>query len=130
MSDAEGSHAGPFGFIPVADGEQRLDLVGHQHRGIGAVAADGREPLSSHPRRLPGPAEHGQHVGEGDVHPLQGHRIADFPGEPHGLAEPGQALLAAAEVGEVAAELGERPQLGRSRPGRPRERERLLADHE
>ena len=51
---AEGSHAGPFGFIPVADGQQRLDLVGHQHRGIGAVAADGREPLGGHPGRLPG----------------------------------------------------------------------------
>ena len=128
--DAQGSHAGPFGFIPVADREQRLDPVGGEHRIVDAVTADGLEPRLPQPGRLPRPSQHGQHVGEGDVHPLQGHRIADFPGEPHGLPEPGEALVAAAEVGEVAAEHGERPQLGRPCLRRSRELQRLLADRE
>jgi hypothetical protein len=59
---------------------------------------------------------------------LQRRRIAALLGEPQGLPETGQAFVAATEVGEVAAEHGERPQLGRRGADRSRERERLLAD--
>ena len=57
-------------------------------------------------------------------------RIADLLGEPQRLPELREALVAAAEVGEVAAEHRERPDLRLARADRASERERLLADRQ
>ena len=81
-------------------------------------------------RRLAGPAQHRQRVGEVDVRAFQAQVIADLLGEPQGLAKMGETLLAAAEVGEVGAEHGERPDLCLARADLPGERERLLADRQ
>ena len=56
--------------------------------------------------------------------------IADLLGELQGLAEVGDTLVAAAEVGEVAAEHGERPELCLAGADAPRQRERLLGDRQ
>ena len=58
----------------------------------------------------------------------QRRRIAALLGELERLPEMRDALVGAAEVGEVAAEDHERPELRRVRADRTRERERLLAD--
>ncbi len=59
---------------------------------------------------------------------LQRYGIGALLGEPQGQPELCEALLGAAEVGEVCAEHGEGPQLGFSRRDITRERERLFAD--
>ena len=89
-----------------------------------------REPFLSEPRRLARPAEHRQHVGERDVGAVQSPGVADRLGELQGVPELREALVAAAEVREVAAERRERPDLGLLRADRARELERLLADRE
>ena len=122
--------AGPVGLVPVADREQGLDLVCDEHGIVDPVTAHGFQRCRCQACRLPGPAQHGQHVSERDIGPLESHGITAFAREPHGLREPSEALVTAAEVGEVAAEHGERPQLGWACPDRSREHERLLADRE
>ena len=81
------------------------------------------EPRLPQSRRLPRPSQHRQHVGEDDVRSFQAEVIADLLGELQGLAKMAEALVGAAEVGEVAAEHGERPDLCLARadtPGRAR----------
>ena len=56
--------------------------------------------------------------------------IADLLGEPHGVTEVADAFVAAAEVGKVAREHGERPDLGLAGAGLAGERERLLGQRQ
>jgi hypothetical protein len=62
------------------------------------------------------------------VRSLQSNGIGALLGEPQGQPELREALLGAAEVGEVRAEHRQRPQLGPVRADGTGERERLLAD--
>ena len=104
-----GAHA--VRLVPLADREQRLDAVGDEHGAVDPVPAQRPRARLPQPRRLSRPAQHRQRVGEVDVRPLQAQRIADLLGEPQGLAQMDQTLLGAAEIGQVAAEHGERPDL-------------------
>ncbi len=65
-----------------------------------------------------------------DPCPLQAHAIADLLGELHGLTKIGDALVAAAEVGEVGATHGERSDLRLACADVPSERERLFGDRQ
>jgi hypothetical protein len=127
---AERGGAEVVGLVPVADPEQRLDLVRDEQGAVDAVPAQRLEPRLPQPRRFPWPSQHDQHVGEVDVRPVQAPVVADLFGELHGVAKMGQALLGAAEVDQVAAEHGERPDLCLAGADIPRERERLLADRQ
>ncbi len=97
---------------------------------LDAVPAHRLEPRLPQSRRLSRPSEHRQHVGEMDVRSFQADAIADLLGELQGLTKMGETLVAAAEVGEVAAEHGERPALRLACADGARERERLLADRQ
>ena len=88
------------------------------------------EPRLPQSRRLSGPAQHRQHVGEIDVRSFQADAIADLLGELQGLTKVGETLVAAAEVGEVAAEHGERSDLCLACADTPSERERLLGNRQ
>ena len=123
---AERGGAEPVGLVPVADREQRLDPVRDEQGAVDPVPAHRLEPRLRQPRRLSGPSQHRQHVGEVDVRSFQAEAIADLLGELQGLPKMREALLAAAEVGEVAAEHGERSDLRLACADRPSERERLL----
>ena len=80
--------------------------------------------------RLPEPSQHGERVGEVGVRTIHADEIADLLGELQGLAEAGHTLVATAEVGEVAAEHGERPELCLAGADAPRQLERLLGDRQ
>ena len=97
---------------------------------VDPVPAHRLEPRLPQSRRLSGPSQHRQRVGEIDVRSLQAEAIADLLGELQGLTKMGDTLLAAAEVGEVAAEHGERSDLRLACADIPSERERLLADRQ
>ena len=75
------------GLVPVADREQRLDLVRDEQRAVDPVPAHRLEPRLPQSRRLSGPSEHRQHVGEIDVRSVQADAIADLLGELQGLAK-------------------------------------------
>ena len=63
-----------------------------------------------------------------DVRPVQADVISDLFGELEGLAKTCHTLLTATEVGEVAAEHGQRPDLCFACAESSGERERLLGD--
>ena len=75
------------------------------------VPAHGLEPRLPQLAPTPGPSQHRQRVGEVDVRSFQADPIADLLGELQRLTKMGEALVAAAEVGEVDAEHGERSDL-------------------
>ena len=91
------------------------------------VGAQGGEPRLPDLGGLPWASEHRQRVGERDVGLLQCERVVDSPGELDGLIELGEALVGATEIGEVAADRDERPDLDVGRADQARELERLLA---
>ena len=69
-------------------------------------------PVLPQPRRLARPSQHGQHVGEVDVRPFQADAIADLLGELQRLGRSrARPSVAAAQVGEVDAEHGQRSDL-------------------
>ena len=115
-------------FVPVAARDQRLDPVGDERRLVDAVEAQLHECRLRQLGRLLGTAEHRQHVGEMGVRSVERDRIAASLGELQGQPELREALVAAAEVGEVDAEHGERAELCAPRADRTCNRERLLAD--
>ena len=114
--------------VPVADGDQRLDQVGHEHGA--AVSVRCLEPELREPRGLPGPSQHRQCVGGVDVRPVEADAVVDLLGEPYCPAEAGEALLGAAEVRQVGSLCGQRPDLRRAGADSPGERERLLGDRQ
>ena len=127
---AQRGGADAVGLVPVADREQRLGLVRDEQGAVDPVPAERLEPRLPQSRRLAGPSQHRQRVGEIDVRAFQADAIADLLGEPQGLPKMRETLLAAAEVGEVAAEHGERSDLRLACADTPSERERLLADRQ
>ena len=127
---AQGSGAEAVGLVPLAAGDRRLDPVGDQRAVVAPIGAEGLQRRLGQPRRLPRPAQHRQHVGEGDVGPLQHHGVGTLFGGPLDLPLPLQPLSAVSEVGEVAAEHRQRPLLGRARADPPGDRERLLTDRQ
>jgi hypothetical protein len=94
------------------------------------VPVDGVEGRLRHPGRLPRPSQHHQDVGEGDVRLLQALGVLALYGELPGQPERRQALVAAADVGEVDAERRERVELRPVRADGTRERQGLLADRQ
>jgi hypothetical protein len=97
---------------------------------VDPVPTHGIEARRSEPRRLCRPSHHRQHVSERDVRSVQRQGISTLLGELQGLPHPREALVGAAEIGEIAAEHLERPELCRTRADRARELECLLADRE
>ena len=69
-----------FGFVPIADRDQRLDLVCDQQRAVDPVLPHQLEPLLAHSRRLSEPSQHRQHIGEMGPCSLQADEIADLLG--------------------------------------------------
>ena len=128
---AERGRAEPVGLVPVADREQRLDRCSATST---ALSIPYRRITSSPacPSRADSPGR--PSIVSTSVKltyaALQAEVIADLLGELQGLTEVGEALLAAAEVGEVAAEHGERPDLCLACADLPSERERLLGDRQ
>jgi hypothetical protein len=108
---AQRGGAEPVGLVPVPHREQRLDLVRHQHGVVDLSPAHHLEPRPAHTHRFPEPSQHRQRVGEIAVRAGQAEKIADLLGELQGLTKVGDTLLAAAEVGEVGAEHGDRSHL-------------------
>jgi hypothetical protein len=113
--------------VPVADGEQGLDAIGSQDRVVHSVGSNRGEPLLSDLGRLCRPSEHRQHVGERDVDDLQRMRVTNPLGELQCLAKPGEALVGAAEIREVAAQRYQHSHLDIVSADHAREFERLLA---
>jgi hypothetical protein len=105
-SAAQRDGAEPFGLVPVADREQRLDLVREEQGAVYPVPAHHFEPCLPHSRRLPGPSQLRQHVAEIDVRAFQAKVITNLLGQLQGLAKMGDTLLAPAEAGEIASEHG------------------------
>ena len=113
--------------VPLSDRDEGLDGVREEYRAVDSVRLDELEALRSDPCRLAGPTQHRQHVGERDVRPQNGRRIACLLGELESSPEMPDALVCAADVGEVPAEVRERSELHRVRADLAGERERLLA---
>ena len=116
--------------VPLPDREQGLDPVRGQHGAVRLVRAHCLEPFLPEPRRLGRPTEHREHVGERDIRPVQSRWVSELLGALQGLLELRETLVAAAEIGEAAAQHCERPALRLPRADRARERERLLAERE
>ena len=127
---AEGGRAGAVGLLPLAHRDQCLDPVGHEHRRVDSVPAEDVEPLLGQPGRLPWPSEHRQHIRERDVPLEEGQGITGLLGELESPAESPDALVRAADIGEVPTEVLERPALHCRRVDRAGERKRLLAHPE
>src|SRR6266540_4882572 len=70
-------------------------------------------PRSPDPCRLSRPSQHRQHVGERDVRVQERKWIAALLGELECPPELRDALVGAAEVGQVSAEVQERPEFHR-----------------
>ena len=97
---------------------------------VDPVPASRLEPLLPQSRRLAGPAQHRQHVGEIAVRAFQADAITDLLGELQRRTNLGETLLGAAQVGEVHAEHCERSDLCLARADRAGQRKRLLADRQ
>ena len=79
--------AGVVGPVPFADRQQRLDPVRREDGDVDPVPAHRGEPLLADLGGLSWPSEHRQHVGDRDVDPVEGMRVADSLGD---LAGPGR----------------------------------------
>ena len=78
----------PVGRVPLADREQRLDLVRHQQRGlVDPLATHASSPALPEPRRLSRASELHQRVGEVDVSSLKAEPVADVLGQTAGPGE-------------------------------------------
>src|SRR5262249_37916511 len=122
-----GTH--PVRLIPLADRQQRLDLVDGERRVLHAVVPGEIESLRRYAERLAWPSDQRQHVGEERVCPLQIVRGTVGLEEPHGPPELHDALLTASEVSEIDSEHRDREVFGPGCADRTRERYSLLADH-
>ena len=127
---AERGGAEPVGLVPLADREQRLDLIADEQGARDPVPANRLEPLAPKSRRLAGPAQPGQHIGEIAVRPFQADAITDLLGELQRRTNLGETLLGAAQVGEVHAEHRERSNLCLGCADTSSERKRLLGDRQ